>query len=61
VGSTLQAGIGLAIVGVLLAAAAVTVSMAHQAAPAAAPASPMADFQPREPARAPTEQPMRAA
>ncbi|HVM15537.1 MAG TPA: SpoIID/LytB domain-containing protein [Egibacteraceae bacterium] len=60
-GSTLQAGIGLAIVGVLLAAAAVTVSMAHQAAPAAAPASPMADFQPREPARAPTEQPMRAA
>lgn len=58
--SALHAGIGFAIVA-LLVSAAVTVSMAQPPAPATAPASPMAEFQPREPARAPTEQPMRAA
>lgn len=57
-----HAGIGFAIFGVLLAAT-VTVGMADQPAPApvADPAPPTVAFQPREPARAPTEQPMRAA
>lgn len=59
-----HAGLGLAIVGVLVSAT-LTVGMAREPlsapAPEPEPASPVAAFEPREPARAPTEQPMRAA
>lgn len=62
VASPHHAGIGFAIVGVLLAAT-VTVGMADQPAPVPVADSPppTVAFEPREPARAPTGQPMRAA
>jgi len=65
VASTLHAGIGIAILGVL--SAAMTFGMAHHAAQVSAPeaesepATSIAAFKPRPPARAPTDQPMRAA
>lgn len=61
VASILHAGIGFAIVGVLVSAVMTLNAAQTTSPPTRSPAAEPAAFQPREPARAPTDEPMRAA